>query len=120
MPTSFSLRSVLIAIALFACALGAIMLAEGQGLVCFAAVLLAVTIFLAPSNESFASRMLIVLMGVGAGVAGWCALHRLFGDDMIGRYWYRGRLDEMGGWAIGIFIGAWRASHVLRRTQPAE
>ena len=109
MPKNFRLKSLFIAIGLFGCSLGAVINFGLQGWVTWLSVLLTLLILLAPGHANFPCRLLVLFSGVGAGMVGWCILHGTFGSQEVGHGWYRGSLDEIGGWSTGIFLGAWRA-----------
>ncbi|MCG8648414.1 MAG: hypothetical protein MI861_01195 [Pirellulales bacterium] len=119
MPKRFSLKSMLIAAAVIAGLLAALATRELIGLVVYISVLLACFILFAPAPTNLTNRVLILFLGVGAGLVGWCFLKGAFGYVSVGTSWYSGDADEIGGWSVGIFIGAWRAS-VLFSRPPGE
>jgi hypothetical protein len=118
MPKNFSLKWMLLAIALLAGLFAVVSAGQLQGLVIYLSFILAMVIFATPAEVNVGARALILLMGTGAAMIGWCLLSGCFGLQSVGSGWYRGQLDEIGGWATGIFVAAWRASCVF--SKPAE
>ncbi len=118
MRKNFSLKWMLVAIALVAGLFAAISTGQLQGLVIYLSVVLALVIYATPAEVNFGDRALILLMGVGAAMVSWCILSGFFLSQTIGRGWYRGELDEIGGWATGIFVAAWRASCLFSKKSP--
>lgn len=111
----FSLFWMFVVITIVACGLGSILTFRMQGLVTYIAILLAILILVAPAKTPLLSRTLILFMGTATALVSWCVLHGMFGSDAIGQRWYGGDLDEIGGWASGILVGAWRAAIVFDR-----
>ena len=115
LPKNFNLRWMFIAVALIAGIFATVGAWGLQGMVMYASLILVIVITAAPGPPSPVSRVLVLFMGVGGAMVGWCLLTGWFGYVSVGQGWYRGSLSEIGGWAAGILVAAWRASVVFEK-----
>lgn len=110
LPKNFNLRWLLISVALIAGVFATVGAGGLQGLVMYLSLILAIVITAAPGPATLISRVLVLFMGVGGAMVGWCLLSGMFPYQSVGMGWYQGSLDGIGGWATGILVASWRAS----------
>ena len=108
---NFSLKWLLLVMLAFGVFFGAYTALQLYGVVIAVSLVFACFLLTAPAEIELTQRILVFFISSGATILSWIMLHGLGWSNIVPGW---GPLDEIGGWATGVLVGAWRMSQLAQ------